>query len=173
MNTLLQQQQQQQQSPSHQDQHESGITAHLHPQQQSSAHAGFRGSRELGNGFTKGQIGITGPMGQILDGSACAHMSPAGPLSQSGIPLTGDAQETQNSGIATLQSVEPFQQPNFVELGSDSVAAQNFAGQLQGMKLVPDPPELEYWRDRLFHVDEMITLSEEEYVICYSLPIHS
>lgn len=34
--------------------------------------------------------------------------------------------------------------------------------QFQGMKLIPDPPNLKEWRDRLFHVNEMITLAEDE-----------
>lgn len=35
-------------------------------------------------------------------------------------------------------------------------------GQFQGLKLIPNPPNLEEWRKRLFDVDEMITLTEEE-----------
>ncbi|APA14640.1 hypothetical protein SS1G_06623 [Sclerotinia sclerotiorum 1980 UF-70] len=30
-------------------------------------------------------------------------------------------------------------------------------------KIIPNPPNLEAWREKLFNVDEMITLSEEEY----------
>ncbi|RLM00435.1 hypothetical protein CFD26_103205 [Aspergillus turcosus] len=36
-------------------------------------------------------------------------------------------------------------------------------GGLKDMKLVPDPPDLEYWRERLFNVDEMITLTEDQF----------
>lgn len=32
-----------------------------------------------------------------------------------------------------------------------------------GLKLIPDPPDLETWRQRLFDVDEIITLTEEQY----------
>lgn len=32
-----------------------------------------------------------------------------------------------------------------------------------GMKLIPNPPDLQAWRERLFNVDEMITLTEEQY----------
>ena len=35
-------------------------------------------------------------------------------------------------------------------------------GQFQGLKLIPNPPDLEQWRERLFHVDDMITLTEEQ-----------
>lgn len=34
-----------------------------------------------------------------------------------------------------------------------------------GLKLVPEPPNLDAWREKLFNVDETITLSEEEYVV--------
>ena len=33
---------------------------------------------------------------------------------------------------------------------------------LEGLKLVPDPPDLDVWRQRLFDVDDMIVVSEEE-----------
>jgi glutathione S-transferase len=33
---------------------------------------------------------------------------------------------------------------------------------LEGLRLIPDPPELETWRQRLFDVDDMIVVSEEE-----------
>ena len=32
-------------------------------------------------------------------------------------------------------------------------------------KIVPNPPDLEAWRQKLFDVNEMITLSEDEYAI--------
>lgn len=34
--------------------------------------------------------------------------------------------------------------------------------------MIPDPPDLEEWRQKLFNVDEMITLTEEQYVWVYS-----
>ena len=36
-------------------------------------------------------------------------------------------------------------------------------GHFANMKVVPHPPGLEIWRERLFNVDETITMSEEEY----------
>ena len=35
-------------------------------------------------------------------------------------------------------------------------------GHFSNMKMVPNPPDLEAWRQRLFNVDDTITLSEEE-----------
>ncbi|KAF2182188.1 hypothetical protein K469DRAFT_586915 [Zopfia rhizophila CBS 207.26] len=36
-------------------------------------------------------------------------------------------------------------------------------GQFEDLKLIPNPPNLDEWRDRLFHVDETITLTEDEF----------
>ena len=36
---------------------------------------------------------------------------------------------------------------------------------LEGLKLVPNPPDLEVWREKLFHIEEPITLTEEECVL--------
>ncbi|KAF2031956.1 hypothetical protein EK21DRAFT_99281 [Setomelanomma holmii] len=36
-------------------------------------------------------------------------------------------------------------------------------GQFQGLKLIADPPDLEAWRQKLFDVDDTMTLSEEEF----------
>lgn len=35
-------------------------------------------------------------------------------------------------------------------------------GQFEGLKLIPNPPDLDAWREKLFHVDDTITLTEEE-----------
>ncbi|KAF3389391.1 Glutathione S-transferase U8 [Penicillium rolfsii] len=43
----------------------------------------------------------------------------------------------------------------------------SFPGHLQGMKLIRNPPDLDTWRKILFHVDEMITLSEEQFQIYF------
>lgn len=84
---------------------------------------------------------------------------------QGSIALQGNVPHGPNDGIPLLQPPEQsFQQPGFDGVGGDA-ASTSFAGQLQGMKLVPNPPDLEYWRDRLFNVDEVITMSEEQYVI--------
>ena len=41
-------------------------------------------------------------------------------------------------------------------------------GHFSNMKIIPDPPNLDVWRHRLFDVDDPITLTEEEYVPLYS-----
>ncbi|KAJ5221751.1 uncharacterized protein N7469_010638 [Penicillium citrinum] len=90
---------------------------------------------------------------------------------QDAVGLEGSTHNNSNDRIALLRPTGPsFQQPSYEGLVQGPIAG-SFAGQLQGMKLIPDPPNLEYWRDRLFHVDEMITLSEDEYVGIRELPV--
>lgn len=38
-------------------------------------------------------------------------------------------------------------------------------GHFSSMKMVPNPPDLDAWRQRLFDVDDMISLTEDEYVV--------
>lgn len=38
-------------------------------------------------------------------------------------------------------------------------------GHITNLKIIPDPPELQAWRQRLFDVNETITLTEEELVL--------
>lgn len=90
------------------------------------------------------------------------HANPA----QGTIALEGNAQHGSNDGIPFVQSAQQsFQQPGYDGLPGNATASTSFAGQLQGMKLIPNPPDLEYWRERLFNVDDVITMSEEKYVV--------
>lgn len=45
---------------------------------------------------------------------------------------------------------------------SDDATLANH-GQFKGLKLIPNPPHLDEWRQRLFDVDETITLTEEQF----------
>jgi hypothetical protein len=45
---------------------------------------------------------------------------------------------------------------------SEVVNIPNTGGHFGGMKLVPHPPDLQAWRERLFNVDDTITLTEEQ-----------
>ena len=38
-------------------------------------------------------------------------------------------------------------------------------GHFSNMKMIPDPPNLEEWKKKLFDVDEIITMTEDEYVV--------
>lgn len=46
---------------------------------------------------------------------------------------------------------------------SSAAAAEIKDSHLGGLKIVPNPPDLNAWRERLFNVDEPITLTEEQY----------
>jgi len=70
---------------------------------------------------------------------------------QFGILTTGPV---QHSSIGRLQQEEDI-------FGTPDGADQKSNGHLS-TKIVPDPPNLAEWRQKLFNVDEMITLSEEE-----------
>ena len=68
----------------------------------------------------------------------------------------------QSTGGPSVQQTQ--QEPNFA-LAVDNVVKHT---DLQkGMKLVPDPPDLNLWREKLFQVDEIITLSEDQYVFLF------
>ena len=46
---------------------------------------------------------------------------------------------------------------------STAAAAELKDSHLGGLKIVPNPPDLDAWRGRLFNVDEPVTLTEEQY----------
>ncbi|KAF2652867.1 hypothetical protein K491DRAFT_28681 [Lophiostoma macrostomum CBS 122681] len=59
---------------------------------------------------------------------------------------------------------EPEPQPDLVQPQDlDDAPATSKFGQLDGLKLIPDPPNLPQWREKLFNVDDTITLTEEEF----------
>lgn len=75
---------------------------------------------------------------------------------QFGILTTGPV---QHSSIGRLQQEEDI-------FGTPDGGDQKSNGHLS-TKIVPDPPNLAEWRQKLFNVDEMITLSEEEYDVLH------
>lgn len=44
--------------------------------------------------------------------------------------------------------------------GGDAPVSKH--GQFEGLRLLSDPPDLDAWREKLFHVDDTITLTEAE-----------
>lgn len=51
-------------------------------------------------------------------------------------------------------------------LGED--APSKSGSYFKGLKVIANPPDLEFWREKLFNVDETITLSEEQYAVVVS-----
>lgn len=70
--------------------------------------------------------------------------------------------DTDNDRLDHLNSqLQQQNEPNFA-LTADMAIKQ--ADHRKDMKCIPDPPDLDSWREKLFNVDETITLSEEQYV---------
>jgi hypothetical protein len=115
-------------------------------------------------GYNNG-VGHAANMSGALHRTASGQMAPPASLSRNELAMGNNAHQAQNNSLTTLPSPSQQFQSDFIELDSGSVDPGAFTGpgELQGFKVVPNPPHLDYWRDRLFNVDEMITLSEEEY----------
>ena len=156
-----------QQHQSHADRHgaSTGAAPHLQPQGGAPGRISLQQSRDFNNGID-GSAHLAHMRG-VLQGSAAGQMMPPTTLSQSGLGIgnPNGAHPTQNSGLAMLPSPSQSFQSEFTALDAEPIGPVSFSTNSEeaGMKIVPDPPNLEYWRNRLFNVDEMITLSEEEY----------
>ncbi|KAF9740539.1 hypothetical protein PMIN06_001615 [Paraphaeosphaeria minitans] len=60
--------------------------------------------------------------------------------------------------------VHTREQPVLQEPAADvDVAPVQNHGQIEGLRLIANPPDLDAWREKLFHVDDTITLTEEEF----------
>ena len=88
---------------------------------------------------------------QNNSGPHTPHQHGGNPGGQFGILTTGSA---QHNSIGRLQQEDDI-------FGSPDGSDQKSNGHLS-TKIVVDPPNLAEWRQKLFNVDEMITLSEEE-----------
>ena len=51
--------------------------------------------------------------------------------------------------------------------------AKKESSHFEGLKMIPHPPDLEAWREKLFNVQGTLTLSEEEYAIPVSPTTHA
>ncbi|KAI9759016.1 MAG: hypothetical protein M1835_000478, partial [Candelina submexicana] len=88
------------------------------------------------------------PLHQQNGGGQFGILTPGPPL-PSQPPLRHDS-------IARLQ----HEQDNFPP--PENQTRSSTAGHIENAKLVPNPPDLQEWRQRLFDVDEMITLTEDQ-----------
>ncbi|QQK45955.1 Glutathione transferase, putative [Penicillium digitatum] len=147
-----------QQHQSHQGHPSNGVASPLQPQGQSSG--GLRQSQNYNTA-----VAHAAKVGGALHGAAGGKMAPPASLSQIELVMENNARQAQSNSLTTLLSPSQAFQPEFIGLDSSSTDPVSFTGpgELQGFKAVPNPPHLDYWRDRLFNVDEMITLSEEEF----------
>ena len=84
------------------------------------------------------------------------------------LPHRQQQRPIQISRRAPEPTPQPQQQPAVVEVEEviDGPVISNH-GQFEGLKLISDPPDLQQWREKLFHVEDTITLTEEEYVLYF------
>ncbi|KAF2639771.1 hypothetical protein P280DRAFT_499310 [Massarina eburnea CBS 473.64] len=72
--------------------------------------------------------------------------------------------ETQTPVLVHAQVPVPVSvpqvQPHEVEEPTQAVSNH---GQFEGLRLISSPPDLDMWREKLFHVDDTITLTEGEF----------
>ncbi|KAJ5286639.1 hypothetical protein N7478_002325 [Penicillium angulare] len=118
--------------------------------------------------------GLAPPLGPFPDSQAFAAFRAIEQQPLQNVTQAQHAMALQNNGhipphphqgIMMLQSEQALQQGNYGALEPEEAEPTNFAGHLTGMRLVPNPPDLEFWRDRLFNVDDVITLTEEHSII--------
>lgn len=89
------------------------------------------------------------------------HPAPALPsaghfgILTSGPSLTGHA----HASPRTIGGQQPEQ-----DLFSPTDGTVKLDGHIANLRIVPDPPDLDVWRQRLFDINDTITLSEEECV---------
>ncbi|CAG8200205.1 unnamed protein product [Penicillium salamii] len=119
--------------------------------------------QDYSNDFENEQL-LNAPSG-AFHGPGSGQILPPASLSQNGLAMVNNVHPAHGDNFAILQSPTQAFQQDFVEMGSEPVdpTALVAPGELRGFKAIPDPPDLDYWRDRLFNVDEMITLSEDEF----------
>lgn len=63
--------------------------------------------------------------------------------------------QSQHNTVGRIQ-----QEQEFFQTPEQSVGKSD--GHFRDLKVVPHPPNLDEWREKLFHVNETITLTEEE-----------
>jgi hypothetical protein len=125
---------------------------------------------------------------QVLPGPGSPAQFAAFPTAyqQASSPRFGSVQQLQGSPppstrtapqLSTVQAFQqPLQQKVLVEgpapptslAADDAAPLSNHSSHFQGLKLIAEPPDLDVWRQRLFDVDDTITLTEEEYVNCWT-----
>lgn len=156
--------------PSQHQSHQTGNgPATQFQQTQPSNRDGLQQRRDYGDDFQNEQL--INPQSGAFHAPNAAQMLPPASLSQNGLAMVNPAHPAHSDGFAMLPSPTQSFQQDFGEMSAEAAdpTALVAHGELRGFKAIPDPPNLEYWRDRLFNVDEMITLSEDEYVDFFSL----
>ena len=123
-----------------------------------------------------GHFGVLHPSRDVVVESARPKSVPRRQQqTQSQIQPTADNGhiEQRNGQLDMLQRLQQPLHPNLLgqfQNATDLIPPNNDSsgkvdGHFSGMKMIPNPPDLEKWRERLFNVDGTIILSEEESVM--------
>ena len=67
-----------------------------------------------------------------------------------------------NGSFGVVHPGQQHQQPIPFQVTQDGSPTKEIGGHFNGMKAVPSPPDLQQWRQKLFNVNELITLTEDE-----------
>ncbi len=73
------------------------------------------------------------------------------------LPALQNQMPPQHGSVGRLQQEQEFFQ-------TPEQSAGKTEGHFRNLKMVPNPPNLQEWRERLFHVNETISLTEDEQV---------
>ncbi|KAI9836126.1 MAG: hypothetical protein M1837_003460 [Sclerophora amabilis] len=109
------------------------------------------------NAYGRSQNPGLNPAYQNAQPQTPQHQANAGPF---GVltpmpPLSGQSHPQHPSLERLQQEQDLFQTPDGAEKGG---------GHSDNFKLIPNPPDLEDWREKLFHVNDTITLTEDQYL---------
>ena len=139
---------------------EDAFTTHFDPQLESAAHEQHL---HVGNGFAR-----SAPLGFEDDQS---HTGPSRQRRKPQVPGGGQfavlvpQSQAPNHTYVQHEVLEQIQQEHDLIQMTHSASGQDKKdGHFADMKMIPNPPNLQAWRERLFNVNETITLSEEEYI---------
>jgi hypothetical protein len=67
-----------------------------------------------------------------------------------------------NGSFSVVTPDQRQQQPTSYHVSQNGSPTKEMGGHFGGMKTIPNPPDLQQWRDKLFNINELITLTEDE-----------
>lgn len=98
-----------------------------------------------------------GSVGSVAEHQQQKNLGQFGILAPTPIPVSHQQHGESSTMHPTLGTVSTMGQP----MAHFAQASLRVSGKTGG-KIVVDPPDLEAWREKLFHVDEMIVLTQEQ-----------
>ena len=81
------------------------------------------------------------------------------------------AQQSHLGGVGNTPRPQPShvshlsQDNEFVQIPDQEDTIFKSDGQFEGLKIIPHPPDLQAWREKLFDVDDTIVLTEDQWVL--------